>query len=264
MLSLVGIGCRPEVTCAEGGAACGGDPSGTWTVVDACRDPVFARPMEVTYQGQPVEMARVPSPVMASSDWCSSVLLGTSNPPTLALPHDTLAVQGGQLSYESDDPARPDQGTYTATIATVGPGSIDLSRSCIARGGALLSCAEVTAALADLATVRPSKPGVPCSDSPDQPARCQYYVSYTDIACSDIAGGGCHCAYTVSFAGAFSGRWTAVGGRLSHADASKTLPTEADYCVSDGGAAMALWGADRTSILDQAGLRTLKLQRVIP
>ena len=46
------------------------------------------------------------------------------------------------------------------------------------------------------------------------------------------------------------------------ADAKKMLPTQADYCVGGGGSTLSLWGHDRTSLFDEAGLRTLKLQRM--
>jgi len=256
---LVGAGCRPDTSCPEDGAPCGGDPSGSWTVVDACRDPFFAQPTPPTYQSQPVELARQPSPVMTSSDWCAAILLGgAGSTAPLTLPHDTLGVAGGTLSYTSDGAGQL-TGSYQAVIDTTGPGSIDLSAACLTRLGASLTCDLVAAALGDLAAVMLPKPGQPCSDSPAEPIACQYYFSYSDIQCTDDGHAGCHCTYTVSFAGSLNGRWAIDGNVLSHADASKKLPTQADYCIN--GDQMALWGHDRTSILDQPGIRTLQLRR---
>jgi hypothetical protein len=258
VLLLAGLGCQPEMTCAEDGAPCGGDPTGTWNVVNACRDPVFAQPVPPTYQGQPVQMARQPSPVLESSDWCSAVFLGVSASASFTFPHDTLSVSGGQLVYVSDG---PQQGSYQGSIDTTGSGSVDLSATCLARSGVPLTCRMVRDALVALAAVKPARPGMTCSDSPSQ-VSCQFYYSYQNIACADDSQGGCVCTYDVSFAGALSGRWTASGGVLTHSDASKMLPTQADYCVGSSGNSLTLWGHDRTSILDQTGVRTLMLQRM--
>jgi hypothetical protein len=247
------------VTCGEGGPACGGDPTGTWNVVGACRDPVFAPPYQSTYAGQPVAVAREPNPVMASSDWCASLVLGGSGITAFAFPHETLAVSPTtQLVYTSDGPG---QGTYQANIDTGGPGQIDLSTSCLTRLGASLGCGEFTTALTDFAAMRPGDPGVPCNDGLDQPARCQFYFSYSNIACAALAAGGCRCTYQISFASLMSGRWRSEGATLVHSNAAKMLPSEADYCVGRAGESLSLRGHDRTSLLNQTGIRTLELER---
>ena len=48
-------------------------------------------------------MARQPNPVMASSDWCSSLFV-SSVTTAFTFPHDTLAISGGQITYGSDYP----------------------------------------------------------------------------------------------------------------------------------------------------------------
>lgn len=262
LLALLGpltvVGCQPATTCPENGAPCGGDPTGAWTVVDACRDPVFAAPLQPTYQGQPVEMARQPNPVMTSSDWCSSLIVGPSGVSSFTFPHDTLSPSGGQITYAAD-------GTYQATIDTTGPGAVDLSVACLTRAGSSTSCDTVAASLTAFAAVKPAQPGQPCTDSPSEPAGCQYYFSYENIACAPSgpsADAGCHCAYTVSFAGALAGRWSHTGSVLTHFDASKMLPSQADYCVDATNGRLSLWGHDQTSLFDQTGIRTLELQRM--
>jgi hypothetical protein len=225
-------------------------------VAGACRDPAFAAPEQTTYQSQPVAVARQPVPVTTSSDWCSTLVYGAQGLSTFVFPHDTLPVSGGQVTYAGD-------GTYQAVIDTAGPGSIDLSAACLTRFGANATCHVVTAALMDFAAApRGQAPGIHCTDSPADPSSCQYYYSYANIACAADINGGCLCTYDVSFAGSFSGRWTVAGDRLVHFDSSKTLPSQADYCVAGAGTALSLWGHDRAALFEEPGIQTLKLQRM--
>ena len=221
---------------------------------------MFAQPLQTTYLGQPVAMARQPVPMTTSSDWCSALFVGFSGVNSFLFPHDTLAVSGGQIVYAADD-ATDLQGTYQAAIQTGGPGRIDLSRACLTRSsGSSLTCDMVAAELVAFAAMKPADPGVPCTDSPAEPSSCQFYFSYQNIACAAGPDGGCGCTYDVSFAGAVKGRWGRNGTVLTHADASKMLPSQVDYCVASPGQRMTLWGHDRTSIFDQTGIRTLELQ----
>jgi hypothetical protein len=233
-------------------------------VAEACRDPVFAAPLPVTYFQQPVQMARQPTPAVASSDWCSSLVLanvaGTTKATSFTFPHDTLGVIDGRITYTSDDPQQPQSGTYDAVINTVGTGGIDLSATCLTRMGMSVSCDVVAQALTSFAASKLTNPGVPCNDSPNQPASCQFFFSYQNISCAAVGENACRCSYGVSFAGTFNGRWTRAGTLLTHSDASRMLPSEADYCVQ-GSDSITLWGHDRTSILNQPGIRTLNLQR---
>jgi hypothetical protein len=258
----LGSGCQSEGGCPEAGSPCGGDPSGSWNVTGACRDPVFAPPVPVTYFQQPVQMARQPTPAKASSDWCSSLILGNvmgaNGATSFRFPHDTLSVVGGQVTYTGED-AQQQQGTYQAVITTTGTGGIDLSSSCLTRMGFSLSCDMFAEALTSFAARKPVDPGVPCSDSPDEPASCQFFFSYQNISCAPISDGGCRCTYGVSFSGSFQGRWIRTGGLLTHSDTSRMLPTQADYCVQPAAGSLTLWGHDRTSIFQQAGIRTLNL-----
>jgi len=232
-------------------------------VADACRDPAFGTPVPVTYYQQPVQIARQPTPMTSSSDWCSGLVLGTAMGNTVVtsftFPHDTLGVTGGQISYSGDDPQHA-QGTYQAVVNTVGQGAIELSAACLSRMGTSVSCDAVASALTTFAGMKQGDPGIACSDSPSEPATCQFFFSYQNIRCAPIAGGACQCNYGVSFSGTLTGRWTRVGTLLIHNDASRTLPSQADYCVQGQGS-LSLWGHDGTSILNQPGLRTLSLQR---
>jgi hypothetical protein len=232
-------------------------------VVDACRDPAFATPVPVTYYQQPVQIARQPAPATASTDWCSGLVLGSVlgslQATGFTFPHDTLGVSGGQITYTSAD-SQHQQGDYEAVVDTVGQGSIELSAACLTRMGMSVSCDMVAAALTTFAGMKQGDPGRPCSDSPNEPATCQFFYSYQNITCAASAGGGCECSYGVSFSGTLNGRWSRVGTLLTHNDASRILPSQVDYCVA-GQSSLSLWGHDRTSILNQPGLRTLSLQR---
>jgi hypothetical protein len=267
LLVWFGVGCQPQVTCPEDGTPCGGDPSsgnGTWNVAGPwCRDPAYGPPLQVTYLGQPVQLARQPSPTTTSSDWCSSLVFGSQGITSFAFPHDTLAITGGQLAYTSDgSDAQRLQGMYTAAINTAGRGEITLSPECLKRAGVPKSCDEVSAQLTAFAATKLGDPGVPCTDSPSEPLFCQFFYSYQNITCAGAGdNGGCRCTYDVAFAGAASGRWRRVGSVLTHSDRSRMLPYEADYCVDETRGSLAMWGHDRTALFNMSGLRTLNLQR---
>jgi hypothetical protein len=255
VFSLTASGCRADPGCADNAVPCGGNAAGTWTVVGACRDPVYAPPMQATYLGQPAQVARQPIPNPTSSDWCSSLTYGNGSSITgFVFHHDTLNVSSGRLVYNDD-------GSYQHVINTIGPGSIDLSHECLTRSGTAPTCEALATALTAFAGQMQAMPGMPCSDSPAEPASCQYYYSYRNIACSDDSQRGCRCTYTASFAGTYQGRWSAQGSILNHFDASSLLPTQADFCVDGSGGLMTLWGHDRTPILGEPGLLTLSLQR---
>ena len=256
-VALGSLGCQNDTGCAQDGTACGGDPTGSWTLSGACRDPAFAAPIQSTYMGQPVAQARQPVAPTTSSDWCSAVAINAQGLSSFVFPHDTLAVSGtdSQVTYASD-------GTYQAVIHTGGQGEIDLSASCLQRFGVAVTCDALAAQLTAYAARPLTAPSFTCTDSPDEPAGCSYYYTYSGIQCTDNGHQGCACRYGVNFAGTFAGKWSTNGTQLIHFDAKKMLPSEADFCVGAGGSTLSLWGHDRTSLFDEPGLRTLKLQRM--
>jgi hypothetical protein len=258
VIAGLGLGCQNDTGCVEDGTPCGGDPTGTWTLTGACRDPAFAAPVQTTYVGQPVAQARQSVAPTTSSDWCSAVAVNAQGLTAFVFPHDTLSVSpaGSLVTYNAD-------GTYQAVVHTVGQGNIDLSASCIQRFGVAVTCDSLAAQLTDFAARQLSVPGFTCTDSPDEPAICDYYYTYSDIRCADNGNQGCACTYGVDFAGTFNGKWSRAGTTtLVHFDDKKMLPSQADYCVGGGGNALSLWGQDRTSLFDEPGLRTLNLQRM--
>jgi hypothetical protein len=250
LVALLGgaAACGMDDPCAPKGDACGGDPSGQWTVVDSCRDPAYQNPDPVTYYGQTENMARQPPPEPTSSDWCSYLLYDPAKGITqFTFPHDTLAIRTGHVSYQG-------LGTYAALLSTIGSGAVDISASCLTRFSVLFQCAP-----ADSSGLPPGVRSVNDDlnaysvslGSPDQ-----------NIACSDDGSGGCFCSYDIASepsGGGLSGRCSTQGSLLTHFAGIKLIPSQADVCVS--GDTMTIWGHDRAAIWDQAGLRTVTLTR---
>ena len=255
-VAALGAGCgNLAQVCGAPGAACGGDATGTWNVVGGCRDPIFTPPVQMTYVGQPAQVARQPVPSATSSDWCASIIFGTRGSiSNFVFPHDALSVSGGSFAHNGD-------GTYQIELDTTGPGSVDLSANCLTRSGLALTCDMVAASLTTFASAAPVSPGVPCSDSLAEPSSCRFYNAYRDIHCDGNDLGGCSCSYTVAYAGTFKGHWLAQGSTVTYFDASSLLPSQADYCVKGSGSRMNLWGHDGTSILGEPGVMSLSLEK---
>jgi hypothetical protein len=254
-LALLCAACRPEVACGGGAAPCGGDAAKQWTVVNGCRDPIATEPVPPTYLAQPTTPKRQPLPEPTTTDWCSSLVYGTTGVTSFQFPYDTLSIASGSFAYAAD-------GTYQAHLTTHGPGSIDLSAACRTRFGGSYSCDMIAAALADYVAMKPPDPGTHCTDAQNESRACEHFKSYDGIQCADDGAGGCQCSYQVTFAGVFTGTWSASGGILTHFDASGLLPSQADYCVDAAGDAMTLWGRDGASLLDLPGVRRLDLQQM--
>jgi len=237
-----------EDQCAPTGDACGGDPSGKWTITGSCRDPYYQLPRPVTYFGQAETMARQPPPEATSSDWCSYLtydpIMGITN---FTFPYDTLDITSGGVEYNGG-------GGYAALLSTTGDGAVDISASCLTRFGAVPTCGAAD----------PNAPSAMRSLTDDLRA---YSISlgspFQDIICADDGRDGCACTYTIAFepsGGGLSGRWSTQATVMTHFAGAKLIPSQADFCV--GGDTMTLWGHDRAAVWDQPGLRTVTLQRV--
>jgi len=246
------LACTMDDPCAEpSGAACGGDPSGNWIVLDSCRDPAYANPEAVTYYGQTQNMARQPPPEPTSSDWCSDLRYEPQKGITLfTFPHDTLEIAPGRpVTYDLS-------GRYATLLRTAGVGSVDISASCLTRFAVVFQCASADA----------STPEGTRSVADDLAAYSGTFGTYyQNIVCNDDGNGGCFCSYTILSepgGGGLSGRWSTQGGLMTHFPDTLPIPSQVDLCVT--GDTMTLWGHDRTAVWDQAGLRTVTLQRCKP
>ena len=248
-LAVLGTGCQPADACAEAGSACGGDPVGAWVETDVCQDPtlqdtVAAKP---TYQDQPLVPAGQSPPELTSTDWCSSLqFFGPNGIRFFALPRDTPRVQGGLLSYSPGSNGSHSQGLYTTLLTSSDRTSITYSASCLERFGyAPGSCADFAAAFAAYGSSLGGIKETTCQDSGDGDGGCVCsYLSESDMAGTNI-----------------SGSWSSDGHVITHFAESGILPTQVDYCVR--GNQMTIWGHNRTSILNFAGLRTLVLRKVV-
>lgn len=242
-------------SCGPAGVACGGDATGNWNIAGGCREAIYAAPVQMTYVGQPAQVARQPVPSSTSGDWCASIIFGAQGAITnFVFPHDTLSIAGGHFAYNGD-------GTYDVEIDTTGSGNVDLSANCLTRSGLALNCDMVASSLAAYAAAAPPDPGIPCSDSPGEPSSCRFYDSYQGLRCAGNALGGCSCSYTVDYAGKFKGHWEAHGGTVTHFDVSSLLPAQVDSCVQDSGNHLTLSGHDGTSILGETGVMSLSLEK---
>lgn len=237
-LVLALAACQTQDPCARSGTACGGDPTGTWQVVGACREPVYLPPVPITYDNQPASMARQSPPEPTSSDWCSGLTYDPGRGLTnFVFPHDALALSnGGQVNYNAD-------GSFGAILSLTGYGQVDLSATCLQRFGVVPTCDQLGTKLETSAA----------NDG-----------SYHDVMCSDDGDLGCHCTYRITFnpaGGALNGVWSANGTVLNHFASGFLLPSLADYCVDPSGT-MTLWSHDQTDLWEQAGLRMVVLQHM--
>ena len=118
---FAGLACSMDDPCAPQASACGGDPTGLWTVMDSCRDPAYELPKPVTYFNQAQTMARQPPPEPSSSDWCSYLQYDPGAGITqFTFPHDTLSIATGTVEYDGI-------GTYAVKMSVVGKASVDIS-----------------------------------------------------------------------------------------------------------------------------------------
>ena len=245
---LLVAGCRMDDPCAPKMAACGGEPTGIWSVTDSCRDPAFENPKAVTYFDQAQTMAHQPPPEPTSSDWCSYLMYDPQMGITkFIFPFDTLAVASGDVTYDGT-------GTYAVKLSIAGSGGVDLSASCLSRFAVVYQCAG-----ADPATLPPGVRSV-ANDLKD------YSVTLgspeQNIACADDGNLGCRCTYDIASeptGGGLSGRWSTQGDLVTHFADTGLVPSQADLCVT--GDTMAIWGHDRTWLWAYPGLRNVTLTR---
>jgi hypothetical protein len=242
--------CRMDDPCAPKGDACGGNPTGEWSVTDSCRDPFYLSPEAVTYYDQTEPMARQPLPEPTSSDWCSYLLYDPGKGVTqFTFPYDTLAIRTGRVTYDG-------AGLYGALLSTIGSGSVDISASCLTRFSVIFQCGPADA----------STPAGTRSVSDDLAAYSVTLGSpFQNIACVDDGSSGCFCSYEIASepgGGGLSGRWSTQGALLTHFSGNKAIPSQADLCVS--GDTMTIWGHNRAPLWDQPGLRTVSMMRMQP
>ncbi len=228
-LSILSVGCEPHLACDDN-TRCGGAVPGTWSVVDACQDPLATPPFQISYTNQPAITAREAPPVVTSSDWCSSLHVEDVNTVSaFTFPTNAVRVTGGTLMFSDD-------GSYEARLKLDGDGGTELSGACVSRFGAHPSCADLASGLTKFAGTLPADPPPP---------------SYTNVACADGSDGGCNCSYAVTAAGFLKGSWNTAGTVLTLFDPGLRLPSQIDYCA--GGDTLTITGHNGTTLFNPGG-----------
>lgn len=247
-LALAGVGCKPVDACAETGNICGGDPAGQWTEVESCQDPAL-QDMAIakrTYRGQPIVSTGQAPPEPTSTDWCADLAYGAAGISFLNLPRNPPRLLGAYIVLQGTDQAHT-TGTYGALVTSSDRTSIEFSKTCLTRLGYAPDCDRFGADFASFGTGLGGVKETSCTPTPEQ---------------------GCLCAYTVEADAAgsnLSGKWVrregAEGNIMTFYASNMVLPSQVDYCVQ--GDRMTMWGHNRASIMDMAGVRTLVLERVV-
>lgn len=269
LVIVCGSGCGgvgAEGTCPALDS-CGGDPTGTWNVVQACEyqavkptqptdvnDFMATPPMLPTLtppQPQPTQL--VPT---TSGDWCSALDYSGGMVNNVTLWHDVPALlPGSAVAFN------PDQ-TYTALykFSTQGPGyrnTTHFAPICLTANGASPTCAQLAAGLTAFY--------VPGTGTPPPPA------TFNDINCTTSPSDqGCDCTYYYALQVVDQGTWSKSGNTIFQENSNFTyngvplkLGTPAQtmqttFCQK--GTVLELTGANGASLSDLIGLRTLRLQ----
>ncbi len=275
---LCGGGCGgvgAEGTCPAL-LSCGGDPSGTWTIQQACEFEAV-RPTQPTdvmdFMAQPNTPsigATLPPPQpqptqlapSTSGDWCFGLDYNDSQVKNVSLWHDEPVLQpGSTIVFDSMDH------TYTATyqFSTHGPGfnnSTHFAPICLAANGANPppTCTDLATGLTMYYAAGTSTPQPP--------------NTFNDIKCTTSSSdGGCDCTYYFAVLVVDSGTWSYSGDTIFEQNSNFTYNGQAvklaspvdtmqvTFCRQDGGGhhTLDLSGARGGSLSGLVGLRTMRL-----
>jgi len=258
-----------EGACAEV-AACGGDPTGTWRVVDNCAY-VAQHPYQPISPEDQVQNPLGPSiappqaPQTTTGDWCSQLIY---------LPADATNpnghVQGVNLWH--DAPSLDNDGTlvfdgtnnYTITLNFSTQSTTHFAPSCLQFAGASPTCDQLGPSLTAFYTANLSSKQV-AGAAPPTPG-------FENIQCVTASDSGCDCFYDYKVQLTDKGTWSAGGNVLTEASYQylyngqrvvALAPTHfmvTSFCQS--GTQMTLSGYNGSSLSEAVGLRTLTLQRM--
>jgi len=243
---------------------CGGDPTGAWTVTQACNFSAYNKPSVSTV---PPEYG-VPSPASGSGDWCWSIVVNPDGTIANATPAPSTGVTIGPNSIYAGATTinvdavnsgtvcfNPDH-TYAYTLTAMSQNELYLARSCLGVNGANMTCDALASSLTVFFT----------AESP------QYY----NFACTPV-GEDCSCEFDFTesptannSAVGGNGTWTlqdgliwtySIAGSANLYEGSHTV-FQSDYCVGDEGQTLELTGYRGTPIMAHAGLRTLTMKKL--
>jgi hypothetical protein len=249
--------------------ACGGDPTGTWKVVQACQYQAVkpTQPTDVNdYMGTPPVPPTLtppqPQPTQlvptSSGDWCSSLDYNNNTVNNVTLWHDAPGLQNGEIAFNPDH-------SYAAiyTFTTQGAGYRNMTHFapiCLTANGGSPTCADLTAGLTKFYGAG--------SGTPPPPA------TFNDIQCTTASDMGCDCTYYFALQVVDQGNWSTSGDTISQQSSTFTYNgssgvlklaspapiVQTTFCrpASDP-STLYLTGANGGSISDLLGLRTLSL-----
>lgn len=232
--------CEPREVCGGELDACGGDLSGTWSVlVDTCEDQTYLPYTELTFYDQPVDFAREDPPERTGADWCADLRYMPSGIQSinLNLLEPWIPVTSATITYTPEEGSTT-RGTYEGSLSVSGQFTQYFSRACLTAHGANPTCDELTAALND---------------------RLENSSGFGSFSCTDGDDFGCDCSYDRFSVPALLGSWSTRNGVVTHFDSFGKLPSQADYCAN--GDTLQLSGHNRQFLWDHTGLRELVLGR---
>ena len=147
-LALLLAGCKgkgAEGGCSGAGSTCGGNPVGTWELVDTCSFPVTSRPAQnydVTRAYFQPETGATP-PAQTSGSWCWDLSFDMDgNVKTPATPQATTGdvVVSGTVTFNADH-------TYVYSLNARSTIMFHVARSCFGVNGAGTTCADLATKL---------------------------------------------------------------------------------------------------------------------
>ncbi|HWZ90283.1 MAG TPA: hypothetical protein VNW92_15575 [Polyangiaceae bacterium] len=260
-----------EGSCPDA-PSCGGDPTGTWSVLGGCQFPAdqiaqALGPSENVKNPQPPVLTASPLPATTSGAWCARLfyafndtdpMIPNSKIREVDLPHGAPGLApGGQISFNPDS-------TYGAKLNFSGGNATHFAPLCLQVGGANPSCTDLAANLTQFYV---SKALPDAQGNPTPPL-------FDTISCVDSTQGGCDCEYNYTLTLTDAGTWLNLGPVLTEtsnnasyqingqAVAASQQPSKsmaASFCSS--GASLTLSGYNGTTLSSVPGLRVLSLSK---
>ena len=244
-LSLLGCSARGVGGACADIAACGGDPSGNWKVVNACQ---FDYLQAKTNDSITARYAAPQSPALAqpapssstSGDWCQGLSFITPSDganTSLLVRLNSEPVEyllGGEISV-----APPSTATapFGAVLSVQNHFSVHFWPTCLGAHGVPPTCAAMTEFGAD-----------------------GKFLNFNDFACENAGDGGCDCSYLYFEGTTESASYAIVGSQLYIVNATSRLPPRSyDYCVQ--GDTMTLGGHNGLPLFGSKNLRWVELAR---
>jgi hypothetical protein len=213
-------------------AACGGDPTGSWTTAG------------------PTCGTSAPVAAQVSSDPCAQLAFDASGAVSAVMVgHNLLAVVQANVLFDSDQSYRSDL-AYSNTFME--PGATEFSEACLTRSAQpRATCSELqdglSTYLSDSAAALQSYALGAGAAAPG--GGSWSLVRYENITCAASVLGGCSCTYVIFASLLDTGSWKAAGGALTLASSMGEAGEILDYCVQPGSPATLTLGAHGASSL---------------